>query len=384
MIEILLWALAGLVSYAYAGYPLVLAAVACVRPRRIRFRAIQPSVTVIVAAFNEEGAIARKLEMLLALDYPAESRQILVASDCSTDRTDDIVRGFAARGVELVALAARGGKTAAQNRAVLQARGDILLFTDATTELAPDAIRKLVEPFADPSVGCAGAHLEYRSAVGTAVGRGGGLYWRYEKLVKQLESRANSLVGVSGCLYAVWRRLYVPIAPDLISDLVIALDIFSRGHVSIYVARAVAFERTNESADREFAMRSRVVVRSINAMVQRAPLLNPFRAGFFALQLWSHKVLRYLVPELLIAVFLLSAWLALEPGARARFYQGFALLQLATYVAVPIAYLGCRRFNVRTGVLSAPFYFILANAAALWGLISYLRGQRAVTWTTVR
>jgi len=382
--EILLWCLAGLVCYAYAGYPLLLSAVASIRPRKIKFSPIQPAVTVIIAAFNEEKHIERKLENVLALDYPAERRQIIVASDGSTDGTHDIVRGFAARGVELVVLPRRAGKTAAQNRAVLQARGDILLFTDATTDLAPDVIRKLVEPFADPGVGCAGAQLEYQSAAGTAVGRGGGLYWRYERLIKELESRANSLIGVSGCLYAVRRVLYVPIAPDLISDLVIALDIFSRGHVSIYVPDAVAFEQTHEQADREFAMRTRVVVRSINALVQRAQLLNPLRAGFFAFQLWSHKVLRYLVPELLIMVLLLSIWLATQPGPRAPFYQGFVVLQLLVYVAVPILYVFCRRLSIRTSVLSAPFYFILANAAALWGLVSYLRGARDVTWTTVR
>jgi cellulose synthase/poly-beta-1,6-N-acetylglucosamine synthase-like glycosyltransferase len=258
------------------------------------------------------------------------------------------------------------------------------VFTDATTELAPDAIRRIVEPFADPRVGCAGAQLEYQSTRGTAVGRGGGLYWRYEKCVKELESRANSLIGVSGCLYAVRRALYAPIASDLISDLVIALDVFSTGHVSVYAPDAVAFEQTHERADQEFTMRTRVVVRSIHALVQRAGLLNPLRAGFFALQLWSHKVLRYLVPELLIAILLLSAWLALTPAPRAPLYAWFTGLQVLAYAAAPAAYVLCRRLNIDTGPLSAPFYFILANAAALWGFIVYLRGGRAVTWTTVR
>lgn len=170
--------MAALVFYAYAGYPILLAIIALIRTRKIGFAPIQPSVTVIIAAFNEEKDIARKVEMVLALDYPAHHRQVIVASDKSSDRTDDIVRSFASRGVELVTLPSRAGKTAAQNLAVLQARGDILLFTDATTELAPDVIRRLVEPFADPQVGCAGAQLEYQSVAGSAVGRGGGLYWR--------------------------------------------------------------------------------------------------------------------------------------------------------------------------------------------------------------
>jgi cellulose synthase/poly-beta-1,6-N-acetylglucosamine synthase-like glycosyltransferase len=384
MTEIALWVLVVVVAYAYTGYPLLLVLAAGVRSREVRFAPIEPPVTVVIAAFNEERDIARKLEMVLALDYPAAIRQVIVASDCSTDRTHEIVQGFAARGVELVALPERGGKTAAQNLAVSRARGEIVVFTDATTDLAPDVLRRLVEPFADPRVGCAGAHLEYRSAARTAIGRGGRLYWRYERFIKRLESRANSLIGVSGCLYAVRRALYVPIAPDLISDLVIALDVFESGHVTVYVPGAHVIEDTHERPDREFAMRCRVVVRSIHALAQRARLLDPFHAGVFALQLWSHKVLRYLVPELLIVIFALSAWLAWAPGPRAVFYQAFTALQFAVYAVVPTVYVICRRFNIRTGALSAPFYFVLANAAALWGLVSYLRGVRAVTWTTVR
>lgn len=385
MMEILLWLLFGLVVYAYAGYPLVLAAIGALHPRKIARAPIEPSVTVVIAAYNEEKDIARKLDMVLALDYPADRRQVIVASDLSTDRTHEIVEGYAGRGVELVVLAERQGKTAGQNLAAKHARGEIIIFTDATTEVAPDVIRRLVEPFADPQVGCTGAALEYKSAGGTAVGKGGGLYWRYEKRVKEMESRANSLIGVSGALYAVRRDLYVPISPDLISDMVIALDIFSGGHVTIYVPEAYAFEETHERADREFTMRTRVAVRSINALVHRARLLNPLRAGFFAFQLWSHKVLRYLVPELMIGVLLLSLVLAFQAEhPRVQFYQGFAALQVLGYVAVPALYLLLRRLNLRTGVLSAPFYFILANAAALWALVKYLRGERAVTWKTVR
>jgi hypothetical protein len=233
-------------------------------------------------------------------------------------------------------------------------------------------------------VGCAGAQLEYQSKGGTAVGKGGGLYWRYEKLVKELESRANSLIGVSGCLYAVRRALYRPIDADLISDFVIAFDVYSSGHVTTYVPDAVARELTHEDAEKEFAMRRRVVVRSINALVRRAQVLNPFRSGLFAVQLWSHKVLRYLVPHLLIGVFLASAWLATGDGPRAGFYALLVALQVAVYGIVPTIYVLCRRMQIRTGLLSAPFYFVHANAAAFSGFLSYLAGGRAVTWRTVR
>lgn len=382
--EIALWLLVGVVGYSYLGYPVLLLAIGAVRRRRMTSAPIVPAISVIIAAHNEEQDIQRKLETVLALEYPPGRREVIVASDCSTDRTHDIVRGFAGRGVTLCILPQRGGKTAAQNLAVSRATGEILVFTDATTDLAPDVLRKLVQPFADARVGCAGAELEYQSAEGTAVGRGGGLYWRYEKFVKGLESRVNSLIGVSGCLYAVRRSLFVPIAPDLISDFVIALDIFAGGHLTTYVPGAIAWERTHEDAGREFAMRTRVVVRTINALVRRAGLLNPYRTGLFALQLWSHKIFRYLVPECLLLAFGLSVALAFGSSPRAWFYGVLAGLQVLIYVVVPALYVVCRRLGLRTGALSAPFYFVHANAAALWGLVRYLRGRREITWTTVR
>jgi cellulose synthase/poly-beta-1,6-N-acetylglucosamine synthase-like glycosyltransferase len=339
---------------------------------------------VIIAAFNEEKDIGRKLEEVLALDYPSQDRQIIVASDKSTDRTHEIVHQFVSRGVELVVLPTRAGKTAAQNLAVAQARGEILVFTDATTSLAPDALRKLVEPFGDSRVGCAGGRVEYQLPDDSAIGRGCGQYWRYESLMRLLESQVNSPIGVSGAIYAVRRGLYAPMDPGLISDFVIALDVFSRGHRCVYVPEAVAYERTHERADIEFTMRCRIVVRTIHALVQRAALLNPFRAGFFAVQLWSHKIFRYLVPELLVAVLVLCLTLSVQGGPRAEFYQGLVAIQLVLYIGVPTAYVLCRCFNIATRALSAPFYFMLANAAALWGLVSYLRGVREVTWTTVR
>jgi cellulose synthase/poly-beta-1,6-N-acetylglucosamine synthase-like glycosyltransferase len=165
---------------------------------------------------------------------------------------------------------------------------------------------------------------------------------------------------------------------------VIALDTYARGRVTAYVPEAIAYEKTLEDASREFRMRTRVVVRSINALVHRRRLLNPARFGFFSIQLLSHKVLRYLVPELLIAALLSSFWLAAQPSAHAPIYELLVGIQLFIYVAVPIAYGLSQLLHIHTRFLSAPFYFVHANAAALWGLISYIRGARAVTWTTVR
>jgi cellulose synthase/poly-beta-1,6-N-acetylglucosamine synthase-like glycosyltransferase len=379
----LYWTLLGLVGWTYVGYPLLLGVLGRLSRRTLEREPIEPSVTLIIAAFNEEKDIAKKLDDSLAIDYPKEKLQIVVASDCSSDRTHEIVESYADRGVQLVALPQRAGKTAGQNAAAKVARGEVMVFTDATTELASTVIRGLVEGFADDRVGCVGAELEYVSEGGTAVGKGGGAYWRYEKKVKELEARVNSLIGVSGCLYAVRTSAYRPIPPDLISDFVIAGDVFSRGYITVYGRGAVSSEKTHEESGKEFDMRVRVAIRTINALVRRAGMLNPFRHGFFAFQLFSHKVLRYLVPELLLAVLAITVWLVLGHVAPVLLYQVMLAGQVAVYVGAVVGWL-CLRWKIKIPLVHIPFYFVHANMAALVAFFKYLRGERKVTWATVR
>jgi len=388
-LAVIFWASLAAVAWPYAGYPLLLLALARLRPRSPEPQApaeappLCPTVTIIIAAYNEEKAIRDKLESTLALDYPPEKLEVIVASDNSTDRTHDIVRELAPRGVRLVVLPERAGKTAAQNLAAAAAKGEVLIFTDATTELDRDSVRRLTACFADPRVGCAGAELEYVSEGGSAVGQGGGLYWRYEKRVKELEAVVSTLIGVSGCLYAVRARAYRPIEPDLISDFVIAGDVYQRGFITVYGAGTVSSEKTHEETGKEFEMRVRVIVRTINALVRRARMLNPLRYGFFSFQLFSHKVLRYLVPELLIAIFASGLSLALFGGTAAPIYRALTLAQLALYLAAAVGWLR-QRLGLRLPLVHVPFYFVVVNLAALWALVLYLRGERKVTWTTVR
>jgi glycosyltransferase involved in cell wall biosynthesis len=388
-LAVIFWASLAAVAWTYAGYPLLLLALARLRPRSPEPQApaeappLCPTVTIIIAAYNEEKAIRDKLESTLALDYPPEKLEVIVASDNSTDRTHDIVRELAPRGVRLVVLPERAGKTAAQNLAAAAAKGEVLIFTDATTELDRDSVRRLTACFADPRVGCAGAELEYVSEGGSAVGQGGGLYWRYEKRVKELEAVVSTLIGVSGCLYAVRARAYRPIEPDLISDFVIAGDVYQRGFITVYGAGTVSSEKTHEETGKEFEMRVRVIVRTINALVRRARMLNPLRYGFFSFQLFSHKVLRYLVPELLIAIFASGLSLALFGGTAAPIYRALTLAQLALYLAAAVGWLR-QRLGLRLPLVHVPFYFVVVNLAALWALVLYLRGERKVTWTTVR
>jgi len=381
MLIIAFWSLFGLVLWTYVGYPVLLKLIATVRRRRFALFPIEPSCTLVITAYNEERSIGDKLTNSLALDYPRGKLQILVASDCSTDRTHEIVEGFADQGVELVALENRGGKTAAQNAAVKHARGEIIVFTDASTEFSPETLRSLLLPFSDPRVGCVGAALDYVSDEGSGIGKGAGAYWRYERRVKALEASVSSLIGVSGCLYAVRASLYPEIAPDMISDFVIASEIYARGYLTVYGHGAVSKEKTLENTGQEFNMRVRVAIRSVNALVRYAHMLNPFRYGFFAVQLLSHKVIRYLVPELLIALLAVHVTIVLTGGE--PFYRWLLAGHLAVYAAALIGW-GTHTAGIRLPLLHIPFYFMQVNAAALWALLRYLQGERKTIWTPIR
>jgi cellulose synthase/poly-beta-1,6-N-acetylglucosamine synthase-like glycosyltransferase len=369
--------------WTYAGYPCLLAILALFCRRRLIDEPIEPTVTVIIAAYNEEKHIAQKITTTLELDYPREKLEIIVASDCSTDRTHAIVEQFKDRDVKLVALPRREGKTAAQNAAVEQATGEILVFTDATTILRPDAIRVLVQGFADPCVGCIDAPHKSVSKAGTIVGRGGRTYRSYESKIKELEARVNSLIGVTGCLYAVRRSLYEPIAPDLISDFIIASKVYSKGYISVSSHGIGTQEIAHEDVSKEFDMRVRIAIRSIHGLVREARMLNPLRYGFYSFQLLSHKVMRYLVPEFLLGTFFLSLALAQSGSSWAGLYVWLFAGQLVLYLSALLGWLSLR-FKVPAPFLQIPFYFTISNLAALWGFLKYLRGERKITWTTVR
>jgi cellulose synthase/poly-beta-1,6-N-acetylglucosamine synthase-like glycosyltransferase len=382
-VQVLFWLLVGAVIWTYVGYPWLLIVLAQFSRRKLDNDPIEPTVTMIVAAYNEQKHIGQKLANAVALDYPPDKLEIIVASDCSTDRTHDIVGQFHDRGIKLVSLERRAGKTAAQNAAVAEAQGEILVFSDATTLLEPDAIRQLVKGFADPRVGCIDAPHESLCQGSTLVGRGGSAYRRYETGIKNLEARVNSLIGVTGCLYAMRRSLYRPLNPELISDFVIASVIYAQGRISVSCPDVVTREIAHEDPVKEFEMRVRIVVRSINGLVHEASMLNPFRYGFFAVQLFSHKVLRYLVPEFLLLGLVLCLVLAWSGSSAAWLYQMFAAVQLAVYGAGALGSI-CARFRLPVPLLHIPFYFVLANIAALIGLVRYLTGERMITWTTVR
>ncbi len=379
MVEVVLWLSAAALAYTYVGYPLLLALISRLRPRRVRRAEWTPQVSVIITAYNEERDLAAKLENTFALDYPPERLEVIVASDCSTDRTDEIARSFAAQGVRLHRQEERLGKTAAQNAAVELAEGEIILFSDATTMYRPDVLRVMMPNFADPSVGCVAGRLVYVDPAGTSVGRGARSYWSYETFLKRHESRIWSLIGASGCLYAVRRAAYVPLYHEACSDFIIATKMVEQGLRAVYEPEAISEETTNQRTGKELGMRVRIITQTFTDLWRHRAMMNPRRSGFYAIQLLSHKVLRYLVPLFLMALFAASAFLA----PRSWFYAVLLLAQLFFYLAAVVS-LSLEKAGIHSRLLALPQYFVLANLASLLAVYKFLRGERYARWEPSR
>ena len=378
-VEVVFWLSALALFYTFAGYPLLLFVISHLRPARVQRAQITPAVTLIITAYNEERDLAAKLENTLALDYPRDLLEIIVASDCSTDGTDEIARNFVDRGVRLIRQPERLGKVAAQNAAVAQACGEVILFSDATTMYNPDVVRAIVPGFADKSVGCVGGRLVYVDGSDSSIGHGARSYWSYESRLRTYESRIWSLIGTAGCLYAVRRSAFVPLYHEAGSDFVISLEMIKQGLRTIYEPQAVCTAETNRKVEAEMKMRVRLIAHTFADLWRYRAMLNPFRYGFFAVQLLSHKLMRYFVPFFLIA--LLGASATLAPVS--FFYRILLVGQIVGYAGATAAWwLG--RLGLHSRVLAIPQYFLLANIAALMACYRFLRGERFARWEPIR
>jgi cellulose synthase/poly-beta-1,6-N-acetylglucosamine synthase-like glycosyltransferase len=374
----LLWINLGALLYIYAGYPALLALLAVFKTRARASVDYVPTISLLIAAYNEEAGIQRKIEQTLALDYPAEKVEIVVLSDCSTDRTDEIVTNFADPRVRLLRASHRKGKTNVQNLGAAVARGEVLVFSDATTLYHSKSLRYLAANYADPSVGAVSGRYQYFDPEGTSpTGAGTIAFWNYENLIKRMQSSIRTISGCCGCIYSIRRSAYTPLDPELISDLVQPLRAIEKGYRVVFEDRALAFEQTTKSSEEEFSMRVRVVTRGIRGILSVPGLLNPLKHSWVCFQLLSHKVLRWLVPIWLLFLLLCSAALREHAG-----YSLFFLIQVIFYAVVWLIFLlSLHRVWKPLGI---PVYFCIVNLAALCSILEVLRGRKYVFWETVR
>lgn len=377
-VTFLFWVCAAVLVYVYVGYPVVLAVIAPFVQRKKAKPGYLPFISFLIAAYNEEAGIRRKLEETLALDFPADKLEVLVLSDGSTDRTDEIVKSFGDPRVRLLRMEPRRGKTSAQNRGAHEGRGEILVFSDATTVYHPQALRYLAANFQDPKVGAVTGRNQYFDPEGNSpTGFGTIAFWNYENIIKTLQSRIRTLSGCVGCIYAVRKSVYTHLREELSSDLVQPLWTVRKGYRVVFEDRALAREETTKSVGGEFSMRVRVVTGGMWGVLSVPDLLKPWKFGWISFQLFSHKVLRWLVPFFLILMFLSSAVLVNHPWYRSAFFlQAFFYLWALVSTVVPIQ----RRWKV----LGIPLYFCVLNSAALCSVIELFRGEKYATWETVR
>ena len=378
--QVIFWTATGLILYVYAGYPLVLKLLRSLSGERpVGVEDIEPKVTQIISAFNEEDVLREKIENSLALDYPRDKLEVLVISDASDDATDDIAKSFADDGVVLHRMEERGGKTLGLNKAAEIASGEILVFSDANAMYAPDAIRKLIRNFGDAEVGAVIGESTYEDSDNTA-DKSESAYWRYELAIKKLESQIGSVVGGDGAIYAIRKEHYRPMSADALSDFVNPLQIIEQGLRCVYEPEAVSSEDAAGSFDKEFRRKVRIVNRAWRAMTTMWRVLNPFRFGKFSWQLLSHKVLRWLVPFFMLIAFVTNAMVF----ALHDFYQITFYIQLVFYLLAIVGSYFYRRGPLNV-VLHIPFYFCLVNVASARAIVEhYWGGATYTTWSTAR
>lgn len=335
-----------------------------------------PPVSITVAAYNEADQIAETVESLLALDYPPDRRQILIVSDASTDGTDDIVRRYAERGVQLVRQPERRGKTAAENLASQHLTGEIVINTDASIRIPPPSLKALVAPFRDPRVGLASGRDVSVGRSGSEANQGEAGYVGYEMRIRDLETRMGGIVGASGCYYAIRPELHsIPLPAALSRDFAAALHTFERGYRAVSVPEATCLVPRTGSLKREFPRKVRTMARGMATLLFKRNLLNPLRHGRFAWMLFSHKVCRWLVPWAGLVGAVGLAVLATEYTWALALLVG--ALGVAGLGALAWALGGDRRLP---GLLALPAYGLMGNVAALKATVQALRGQRSAVW----
>ena len=386
MLAILFWLAVGCILHTYVLYPLLLIALDAVAQARSawsylggnerRYPPAQiglPSVSVLIAAYNEAACIGHRIENLLAQDYPADKLEILIGSDASTDETDAIVQRFHARGVKL-SRGPRAGKAGVLGRLVAMATGDVLVMTDANTDFERDAILRLVQPLRDERVGLVCGRLRLHSPVGAPVAEGA--YWKLESLLKLYESRRGCVMGANGGIYAVRKHLFAPLpAGTVVDDFVAALRVLEAGSEVRYEPEAVAHEEAAPDHAGEYRRRVRIAAGCFRALSEHQDLLS-LRHGFTAFALWSHKVLRWFVPHAMVVALLTNLWLA----GGSRFYAVLLLGQVVAYALAAMGLLGMTPRRVRS-VADAAAHFVEMNAALLVGFVKYSRGTQGQTWT---
>lgn len=369
------------IFYAYFGYPIALSIIALFKPRQPYepYEPYEPMVSLLISAYNEEGIIKEKLKNALSLDYPANKLEIIVISDASEDKTDEYVEDFFGKGIRLLRQEIRQGKTAALNMAVPQARGEIIVFSDANSMYDRSAIKNLVKNFKNPVIGFVTGRTKYVSNHGSSATESTSLYNKIEQFTKGLESKIGSCVGADGAIFAIRKELYKPLKSYDINDFVIPLKIIEQGYQGILENEVFCIEETPRDTKGEFNRQVRITNRTIRAMVNNKALLNPIKFPLFSIELISHKIIKFMLPFFMVIVFVTNCFLV----ATGFFYYLILALQVFFYILAYWGYMDKQAQN-KNRLASMPYAFSMVSLAILLGWIKYFSGETYSTWTSER
>ena len=362
------------------GYPILISFLCLFKTKKRNFVLTTPTVSLIISAHNEEKVISEKLDNSFSLDYPKEKLEIIVASDGSTDRTDEIVKGFHDKGVKLYTYD-RIGKTGVQNKTVKMAQGQIIVFSDANANYRKDAVRMLVRNFSSDRIACVCGQLIYENPeiedLNSAASAESS-YWNYEKFLKSRESRLSSLLGVNGSIYAIRKSDYVELDPTLISDLVEPLELVKRKKKVMYEPDAISTEKASSTYTVEFDRKIRIITRSLLGLWSTRSLFNPFKFGFISIQFFLHKFCRYLIPFFLIITEVSLIFLSHKKFYLILFYLSVFFILLALYA----------KFNesdkTKFKLPSLCYYYLQVNFAVLLAWRNVINKTKITVWSTVR
>ncbi len=365
-----------MILYVYIGYPFCIWLLSRLLGRHVNKTAMEPRVSILIAAFNEEEHIGQTIANKLQLDYPKDKLQIIVVTDDSTDGTDEIVNSFTEENVTLLRQEPRAGKTSALNLAIPHANGDVLVFSDANSIYAADSLRHIVANFHDPQVGYVTGKMIYTNPDGTPVGDGCSAYMKYENFLRGLETQIGSVIGVDGGIDAMRKDLYRNLTPDQLPDFVQPLKVIEQGYRVVYEPEAILKESALSQSREEYQMRVRVSLRSLWALYDMRPLLFGKAGLVFAWQLWSHKLLRYLVFLFLLGALVTNSLLWTD----AFIYKVVFVTQTACYAGGFFSLL-FEKTRMQLNRLHFLHYFILLNTAAAHAAIKFILGKKQVMWT---
>jgi biofilm PGA synthesis N-glycosyltransferase PgaC len=364
------WAAAGIIVYTYLGYAALLWVRSRWRPRPVKSGPCLPSISIVLVVRNEAACIERKLKNLMELNYPPDRAEILVASDGSTDGTNHILSEFAGDSRARVILSAESrGKAAGLNDAIKAASGEIVVFTDARQRIETDAVRVLLENFADPEIGCASGELILGNPDSGEPARGMGLYWKIEKMIRQMESDSGSVVGATGALYAVRRSLLVPIPPEtILDDVFIPMRVLRQGFRVVFDPQARVWDLPDLGTNKEFARKVRTLTGNYQLLQLEPWILSSTNPIWFSFV--SHKLLRLVIPFALCAALVASSFL---PGP---IYRIALVLQIAFYALSAWALVRLKH-NPLARIADAAFTFVLLNTAAVVAFANFVAGRKA-------